>query len=86
MWPWMLESTHNQWAFVVLTVLFKGKDVDAEGRHGVEESKDSNGDKELSRWGVISHEEMLLSRVWFAGWSIKVYLMEPAKGARQGLN
>lgn len=75
----MLKSTHNQRAFVVLPVLFKGEDIDAEGRHGVEESKDRNGDEELGRGRVISNQEIPVRLVSFARWGIKVYLMEPAR-------
>lgn len=78
------ETTHNQWAFVILAVLFKGEDVDAKGGHGVEKSKDSDGDKELGRGRVVPNEEEPLRLLSFAGWGIKVYLMEPMVGERKG--
>lgn len=70
------QRTYNQWAFVVLLVLFIEEEVDAESRCGVEEGKDSDGDKELGRGRVVADQEDTLRISIPAGRGVKILLME----------
>ena len=62
---------------VVLSVLLQGEDVDAEGSHGVEEGKHTDGDEELCRGRVVTNQEETLGGTPFTGWGVKVYLVKP---------
>lgn len=73
-------GTHNHRSFVVLPVLVLHEDIDNHGGQGVKEGEDRNGDKELSRGGIVSDQEDLLLLRPFTSWSIKIHLVEPGEG------
>lgn len=70
------QRTYNQWALVVLLVLFKEEDVDAESCCGVEEGEDANGDEELGRGRVVANQEETLRVPTLTGWGIEIHLVE----------
>lgn len=70
------KQAHDLRPFVVFTVFLQDETVDGERCHGVEEGEDTNGDKELSRGGVVPIQEEALAVLSFTGGSIKVDPME----------
>lgn len=81
-----MRDTHNLGPFVVLAVFLQNETVGREGRHGVEEGEDSDGDEELSRGGVVPDQEGALAVPPFTGGGIEVHLMEPGnKEKRPGV-
>lgn len=73
------KKSHNQRSFIVLTVLLKGKEIDAESCHGIQECKNGYGDEELC-WGwVIPNQEETLTLAILAGGGIEIHLMEPRR-------
>lgn len=69
-------QTHDERTLVVLLVLLKEEDVDAKSRRGVEESKDADGDKELSGGRVVANQEDALLVATLTGGCVKVHLVE----------
>lgn len=70
--------------FVVLAVFLQNETVHREGCHGVEEGEDGDGDKELSRGGVVADQEEALAVPSFTGGSVKVDLVEPDSKEKNG--
>lgn len=68
--------THDERTLVVLLVLLKEEDIDAQSRRGVEESKDADGDKELGGRRVVANQEDALSVATLTGGGVKVHLVE----------
>lgn len=64
-------------SFVVFAVFLQDETVEGEGRHGVEEGEDTDGDEELSRGRVVPDQEEALAVLSFTGGSIEVDPMEP---------
>jgi len=68
--------TYNQRALVVLLVLFKKEDIDAEGCCGVEEGEDTDGDEKFSRGRVVANQEDTILVAVLTGGGIEVFLVE----------
>lgn len=68
--------THDERTLVVLLVLLKEEDIDAESRRGVEEGKDADGDKELGRGRVVANQEDTILVPTLTGGRVKVHLVE----------
>lgn len=69
-------QTHDKRTLVVLLVLLKEEDIDAQSRRRVEESKDANGDKELGRGRVVANQEDTVFVPIPTGGCVKVHLVE----------
>jgi len=78
------KQAHNLGPLVVFAVLLQDETVYREGRHGVEEGKDSDGDKELSWRRVVSNQEHTFPVPSLTGGGIIVYLMKPEDGKQDG--
>lgn len=72
--------TYDQWALVVLLVLFKEEDVNAESRRRVQEGEDADGDKEFGRGGVVASQENPFFILRLTGGGIKILLVESDRG------
>lgn len=68
--------THDERTLVVLLVLLKEEDIDAQSRRGVEESEDADGDKELGGGRVVANQEDTLVVATPTGGCVKVHLVE----------
>lgn len=77
--------THNQRTLVVLLVPLKEEDIDTESRCGVEEGKNSDGDKELSRGRVVAKQKDAFFVTLLAGGGIKILLVESERWRKTSL-
>lgn len=68
--------THDERTLVVLLVLLKEEDVDAQSRRGVEEGKDADGDKELGGGRVVANQEDTILAPTLTAGRVKVLLVE----------
>lgn len=74
------SHTHQKRAPVVFSIFVLVEKVDDGGQEGVEESKDSNGDKELGRFGKVALQEKCFVSLKITQRHFEMHLFKPDGG------